>query len=141
VVVDVGVLDETVASRCVWPGVVHAAALKSSPMRVAISLGGVIRCTSGKWVLAGDRDPVVLLREGKKTPHGWPVAQVGVLRGAGSTLGGLPDCKLHRPPHPARYLLSLKEFDTTDTLENAIAPAAIIGLSRPSAARGMAATL
>ena len=38
-------------------------------------------------------------------------------------------------------LLNLREFVTTDTELNAMAPAAIMGLRRPSAARGIARTL
>ncbi len=40
-----------------------------------------------------------------------------------------------------RYRLSRSEFTTTDTEENAMAAAAIIGLRTPKAARGIAATL
>lgn len=40
-----------------------------------------------------------------------------------------------------RVLLSRKLLSTTLTLENAMAPAAIIGFKSPSAARGIAATL
>jgi hypothetical protein len=38
-------------------------------------------------------------------------------------------------------LLNLKEFVTTDTELNAMAPAAIIGLSKPTAAIGIARML
>ena len=41
----------------------------------------------------------------------------------------------------ARKLRSRSEFETTKTLEKAIAPPAISGLRRPAAARGIAATL
>ncbi len=37
--------------------------------------------------------------------------------------------------------LNLREFVTTDTELNAMAPAAIMGFSRPSAAKGIARTL
>lgn len=43
--------------------------------------------------------------------------------------------------HISFFRLILRLFPTTLTLENAIAPAAIIGLNKPSAASGIAATL
>jgi len=43
--------------------------------------------------------------------------------------------------HISFFLLIRKLFPTTLTLENAITPAAIMGLNSPSAASGMAATL
>jgi hypothetical protein len=43
--------------------------------------------------------------------------------------------------HPYLKRRSLTEFATTDTDENAIAAAAIIGFRKPSAARGIAAVL
>ena len=110
----------TMAGVCVVAAVVRGLLRRCGGGLVMVVVRGCLRRTAGAGAIAG----------GLSTSCRWMVVVVG--HGVTSSGGG---AGVGWKVRSRRLLL------TTKTLEKAMAAPAIIGLSRPSAASGMAATL